>query len=81
MPFLVHSEIFHSRVDGSGDDSHLNGEEHDESREGKVWHVVVALGHLSARMQVLPGSICYTRVGGISCSVFLLIIALGLASV
>lgn len=56
-------------VDGSGEDSHLNGDEHDESREGKVGHVVCLLGYRGARMQALPESICFIRVGGISCSV------------
>ena len=56
--FPVYKVLFHCRVDGSGEDSHLNGEEHDESREGKVMHVVLALGcSICARMQVLPGSI------------------------
>ena len=67
----MHNNTFHFRVDGSGEDSHLNGDEHDESREGKVGHVVLALGELSARVQVLPGNISYTRVGGISFSVSL----------
>lgn len=56
-------------MDGSGEDSHLNGDEHDESREGKVGHGVFMLGYCGARMQALPECICFIRVEGISCSV------------